>query len=117
MLDSRGACTGSLSTCGLVGFALESRCHSGQTILYDTVGELGWSVDVRTHPISQIIEKVLIPGWDAKPSTNWWKWPWGGSGKEPDKGKSHVPKARKEEGCFECTKWTYGDFKHSEDEL
>lgn len=28
---------------------MESKCHLGQTILYDTVNKLGWSVDIRTH--------------------------------------------------------------------
>ena len=37
-----GACTGHLSVCAVVGFALESRCHSGQTVLFDTVEKLGW---------------------------------------------------------------------------
>ncbi|KDE07351.1 hypothetical protein MVLG_02393 [Microbotryum lychnidis-dioicae p1A1 Lamole] len=58
-----GVCTGSLSTCGVAGFALESRCHTGESIVYDTVGRLGWSVDIRTHSIKPVIEKVLIPDW------------------------------------------------------
>ncbi|SCZ98891.1 BZ3500_MvSof-1268-A1-R1_Chr3-1g05688 [Microbotryum saponariae] len=58
-----GVCTGSLSTCGVAGFALESRCHTGESIVYDTVGRLGWSVDIRTHSIKPVIEKVLIPEW------------------------------------------------------
>ena len=54
-----GACTGVTSLCAIGGFALETRCHLGQVILYDTVGQLGWSVDVRNHPIKVVIDKVL----------------------------------------------------------
>jgi hypothetical protein len=35
------------------------RCHLGNIIEYDTVSNLSWSVDVRTHAIAQMIEKVL----------------------------------------------------------
>jgi len=39
------------------------RCHTGKTIVYDTVSNLSWSVDVRTHPILTVIEKVLSEPW------------------------------------------------------
>lgn len=29
------------------------------TIVYDTVGRLKWSVDIRTHPVKEIIKRVL----------------------------------------------------------
>jgi lipase ATG15 len=58
-----GACTGAYSGCYAAGFALESRCHTGQTILYDTVTVKGWSVDVRTHRIGEVISKVLMDPW------------------------------------------------------
>lgn len=50
----------------MVGFALESKCHTGQTIIYDAVGKLGWSVDIRTHRIGTLIERLLIPDWDKQ---------------------------------------------------
>jgi len=62
IIIARGACTGSLSSCAVFGFALETVCHTGKVILYDTVGELGWSVDIRTHSIAQVIERILLPG-------------------------------------------------------
>lgn len=97
-------CTGALSTCNLVGFALESKCHTGQTIVYDAVGKLGWSVDIRTHRIGVIIERLLVPDWDkdsvkqasvkerpvfTQPTiikqdhSGWfsWGWPWPRKGK------------------------------------
>lgn len=61
-----GQCTGTISTCGIAGFALESRCHTGKVIRYDTVGRLGWSVDIRTHPIHVVVEQLLREDWGVK---------------------------------------------------
>jgi hypothetical protein len=75
-----GTCTGVLSSCALGGYALESRfaqslsafslclhtcnrCHFGKTILYDTVSNLSWAVDIRTHGIIAVIEKILSEPW------------------------------------------------------
>ncbi|WVR03882.1 hypothetical protein IAU60_000881 [Kwoniella sp. DSM 27419] len=58
-----GVCNGAYSGCYAAGFALESKCHTGQTILYDTVTVKGWAVDVRTHRIGEIINKVLADPW------------------------------------------------------
>ena len=102
----------------MVGFALESKCHTGQTVIYDAVGKLGWSVDVRTHRIGTLIEKLLIPDWakDAETaavaiatptsrpiaSHEWlegWGWPWPGrrkrkdDEKDPDKPDDGTPSA------------------------
>jgi len=88
-----------------VGFALESKCHTGQTIIYDAVGKLGWSVDIRTHRIGTLIDRLLIPDWDkadgtesspsaedvgrgetklVKEHSGWfsWGWPWPRPGKD-----------------------------------
>ena len=54
-----GTCTGVASFCSLGGFALESRCHLGQVILYDTVQELKWSVNARNHGIKVVVDKLL----------------------------------------------------------
>ena len=88
------------------------RCHLGKTILYDTVSNLSWSVDIRTHTIVTVIEKVLSEPW--APSVE--------IGRE-------VPEALAEEDCVvcivfslvysgqstnwfeqECYSWEYGDF-------
>jgi lipase ATG15 len=114
---NRGACTGSLSWCALGGFALESRCHAGQTILYDTVSELGWSIDIRTHGIVQVIEHILKSDWDAtSKSLDAQTFPWGrkkpSDGEEEPDGKkrenrssSNVPPAKPEEDCVDCVRW------------
>ena len=50
------------------------------SVVYDTVGRLRWSVDIRTHPIRELITRVLEK--DIF-------WEFG----------RHVPRARAEEDC------------------
>ncbi|KAJ7613852.1 Alpha/Beta hydrolase protein [Mycena polygramma] len=87
-----GTCTGITSPCSLGGFALETRCHLGQRILYDTVSQRGWSVDSRTHSIQYLIDKLLNEDWD--PATG-----------------LEVPLVDEETDCVECFNWQFGDFK------
>lgn len=56
-----GACIGASSTCYYGGYALETRCHLGKSIVYDTVNTEGWkwAVDIRTHSIKVIIDSIL----------------------------------------------------------
>ena len=54
-----GTCTGFGSPCAQLGYALETKCHLGKSIVFDTVGKLGWRVDVRLHSIKNVIHKVL----------------------------------------------------------
>lgn len=58
-----GTCNGILSSCYVAGYALESRCHLGKTIVYDTVSNLSWGVDLRTHPIANMIDTILADPW------------------------------------------------------
>lgn len=51
-----GVCTGVSSTCALGGYALESKCHLGNVILFDTVTKLKWSVGVGNHAIRAVID-------------------------------------------------------------
>ncbi|KAF5372758.1 hypothetical protein D9615_010102 [Tricholomella constricta] len=88
-----GTCNGVLSSCALAGYAMEARCHLGKTIFYDTVSNLQWAVDIRTHGIVNVIEKLLSE-------------PWGPSveiGRE-------VPEMKEENDCVECYSWEFGDF-------
>jgi len=39
------------------------RCHLGKSIVYDTVSNLSWSVDVRTHGIVNVIDNILGKPW------------------------------------------------------
>ena len=65
-----------------------SRCHLGKVIRYDTVTQQGWSVDVRTHGIKVIIDRLLASDWD--------------SGDNDDKNSTHkaVPDFYDEEDCI-----------------
>ncbi|KAG6910289.1 hypothetical protein DXG01_011686 [Tephrocybe rancida] len=89
----QGTCTGFGSPCAQGGFALETRCHLGKSIVFDTVGKLGWRVDVRKHVIRDVITKVLES-----------------DGVEWEEGRE-VPLAREEEDCVDCYKWEFGHFK------
>ena len=56
---AQGVCTGVCSLCTQAGFALETGCHLGKSIVYDTVGAYGWSVHVRHHVIREMVLNVL----------------------------------------------------------
>lgn len=77
---AQGKCTGGTSPCAQAGYALETGCHMGTSIVYDTVGRLKWSVDVRTHKMKEVINRILE-------KDTWWEFG------------RHVPKARAEEDC------------------
>ncbi|KAI0362416.1 alpha/beta-hydrolase [Trametes cingulata] len=95
----QGACTGVGSPCSQAGYALESRCHLGKSIVYDTVGKLGWRVDIRKHVIKEVITHVI----EAEVEDGW---------EEDAEGKMRdVPIARVEEDCVDCYKWEFGEFK------
>ncbi|KAJ8586221.1 alpha/beta-hydrolase [Rhizopogon salebrosus TDB-379] len=88
-----GTCTGVTSSCAIAGFAMETKCHLGKVIRYDTVSQLGWSVDVRTHSILQIIERLLTDDWVE----------------EGQEGRT-VPEAKADVDCIDCYNWEFGDF-------
>jgi lipase ATG15 len=82
---------------------METRCHLGQVIRLDTVQKLGWSVDVRTHGIKAIIDRLLGPDseWpdeeDDKPeegSILSKLWPWTGRDKDEGDDGSNKPRIR-----------------------
>ncbi|PCH38521.1 alpha/beta-hydrolase [Wolfiporia cocos MD-104 SS10] len=91
-----GTCTGVSSSCAIGGFALESRCHLGKIIRYDTVSKLGWSADIRGHGIKVIIDKLLSADWESTEE--------GGRG---------VPEpVYEDEDCVDCFNWEFGDFRN-----
>ncbi|KAH7345452.1 Alpha/Beta hydrolase protein [Rhizoctonia solani] len=90
-----GACTGPTSVCYQAGYAMETRCHLGTTIVYDTLSLLHWSSDMRSHFIGTIIDQMLDEDWSTK----------------PDKEKIvEVPRPSLEVDCTECFNWEFGDF-------
>lgn len=40
-----------------------TRCHIGRSIVYDTVTNLSWSVDIRKHGIVNVIDNILNTTW------------------------------------------------------
>ncbi|TIB65665.1 hypothetical protein E3P78_00535 [Wallemia ichthyophaga] len=93
---AQGTCNGLLSPCNAVGFALETRCHTGMSIVYDTVSKLGWAVDLRHHRILTVIKEILEQEW------------------EDDDGVAYVPKPTSEEDCIDCFKWEFGEVEEVE---
>ena len=109
----QGSCTGFGSPCAQAGYALETKCRLGKSIIFDTVGKLGWGVDVRRHIIRDVIHKVLEIAYVE------WE-----DGRE-------VPVARAELDCTvslcrerltrmlmappqECQRWEFGNFKKND---
>ncbi|KAI0255146.1 alpha/beta-hydrolase [Lactifluus subvellereus] len=88
-----GTCTGALSTCGMAGYAMESRCHLGNIIEYDTVTNLSWSVRLTTHPIATVIEHILSKPWPAAEEQG-----------------LEVPAIKRQDDCLDCFQWEYGNF-------
>ncbi|KAF8597775.1 alpha/beta-hydrolase [Ceratobasidium sp. AG-I] len=104
-----GTCNGPTSSCYLGGYALESKCHLGTSIVYDTVSALHWPVGLQAHFTVTITEQLLDEDWSEKvrkARRRWWL-PW-----SPDDGgeRVEVPPAAPEEDCVECFAWEYGDY-------
>ncbi|KAI6024735.1 alpha/beta-hydrolase [Pisolithus microcarpus] len=88
-----GTCNGVLSSCSLAGFAMETKCHLGESIVYDTVSNLSWSVNIQNHGIVTVIENVLGKPWTACDGVS-----------------REVPIPKPEVDCVECYSWEFGDF-------
>ena len=135
-----GQCNGAASVCSSFGYAMESKCHAGKSIVYDTMGKLGWSQTVNAHRINSLVDDILAEDWSEKVKkkkaklqqreeevgVRGWKWPWHrGDDANNDDGDSDgdtdeddrlpVPKARSEDKCRDCTNWHFTD-DSSEDE-
>ena len=93
-----GQCQGPLSLCGRTGFAMETRCHAGQSIVYDTTRYLGWSVGVLAHRITQVITALLTEDWEARARR---------AGRAPADGLGAVPKPARETLCQDCNNWQF----------
>ncbi|KZT57780.1 alpha/beta-hydrolase [Calocera cornea HHB12733] len=88
-----GTCTGITSACNTAGYALETKCHNGQVIRYNTVEEKGWGVSIRYHSIVYIINYLLGEDWNAT---------------------MPVPPVSEEyeKDCIDCYRWEFGDWKN-----
>lgn len=69
------------------------RCHLGTSIVYDTVSNLSWAVDIRMHGIVSVIENILSKPWQASSEVG-----------------LEVPSAKREDECVVrvrvCSSWT-----------
>ncbi|QRV75776.1 Lipase (class 3) [Ceratobasidium sp. AG-Ba] len=104
-----GVCNGVSSACYVGGYALETKCHLGQSIVYDTVGSLRWSVGIQAHLIRTVIEQLLNEDWSDKVR----KGKKGRWGSPPDDGGQinlEVPEPTRETDCIECYSWEFGDY-------
>ncbi|SNX81583.1 probable Putative lipase ATG15 [Melanopsichium pennsylvanicum] len=129
-----GQCNGAASLCSTMGYAMESKCHAGKSIVYDTVGKLGWSPSINQHRINTLVGDVLTEDWSEKVrkkkvklrgaqddvvSAKGWRWPWHRGDDADDNGDTDndtdeddrlaVPRARSEEKCRDCTTWHFTD--------
>lgn len=118
-----GTCNGLASSCYLGGYAMESKCHLGQSIIYDTISELHWSADIRTHGIVVVIEQILSADWSERTGKTgakkgWWGRKGQGTILESDSGRVRllederveVPDPKPEDDCVECYAWEFGDY-------
>ncbi|KAJ1984583.1 putative lipase atg15 [Dimargaris verticillata] len=55
-----GICRGASSSCYYGGYAMESRCHSGNTCIFDTVKYKKWSPDMRKHRLKEILQGIFF---------------------------------------------------------
>lgn len=126
-----GQCTGAGSFCSNFGYAMESKCHAGKSIVYDTVGQLGWAPTINAHRIQSLIDDVLSEDWNKlvhkKKSkalsardvhTQGWHWPWHRGDGTDDDDSDHdtdgdtdlaVPRLRSEDQCKDCVDWHFSD--------
>jgi hypothetical protein len=78
-------------------------------IVLDTVNELHWAVDPRTHPIRIVVERLLGENsdWfgpsDDELDSSSWKWKWGRGERGKDQKRSLPPPVPEEEDCLVCS--------------
>ncbi|KAI8321754.1 alpha/beta-hydrolase [Martensiomyces pterosporus] len=86
-----GVCSGRTSSCYYAGYAMESKCHLGRQMVFDTVGRRDWRMDIRHHRINEIIYLVFEP--------------WGNL--DPEEA---IPELEREDkDCVDCGLWKFVD--------
>ncbi|KAJ2625551.1 putative lipase atg15 [Coemansia sp. RSA 1694] len=86
-----GMCTGRTSSCYYAGYALESKCHNGRIMVFDTVARRNWRMDIRHHRINEVIYLVFEP--------------WGNTDPE----EAIPPLLPEDKDCVDCGLWTFFD--------
>jgi len=82
-----GTCSGLYSPCATFGYALETRCHLGKSIILDTVNKLRWLVNVQKHVIKEVVH-LLDPPDQGGRAVDWGEPP---IPREPDEGPGEPP--------------------------
>jgi putative lipase involved disintegration of autophagic bodies len=70
-------------TCSIVGYYIDTKCHSGFTCSYDAKGKLGYTESILNHRIEYIIKHV-IPNWEKD-----------------------FPECIVDSNCIDCENWNY----------
>ena len=91
-----GECQGPRSLCTLAGYAMETRCHAGQSVIYDTRRYLGWSSNVLAHRLATVMG-LLAEDWDTLAARH----------APHNESLGAVPAPVRESACTECTDWAY----------
>lgn len=71
------------SICNLLGYYIETKCHVGNTCLYDAKTKLNFTESIFNHRIDVIL-KDIIPNWETD-----------------------LPKCNINKECIDCEKWEY----------
>ncbi|CAO1616715.1 unnamed protein product [Sympodiomycopsis kandeliae] len=116
-----GTCTGQTSLCGQAGYAMESTCHAGQVVIYNTTGHLGWSSNIGTHRIANLVDDLLTEDWGERVRKEWKRthqqtkwWPWNGNKDKEDqdipdelKKIGETPRIQNQNDCIDCGEWKF----------
>lgn len=101
-----GQCVGPTSICSRTGFAMETKCHLGTSVVYDTVRYLHWAVGVLPHRITYVLDELLAEDWDDRVRR---------AGSVPPAPLGAVPAPQRETSCEgascvltpDCRQWTW----------
>lgn len=117
---------------------MESKCHTGDVVLYNTTGLLGWHENIATHRIANLVDDLLSEDWgdrvrkrvrgEAEPHRSlisamapssslrsWWPWKGGKREGEEDDDDSwldrigEVPTLSDQRHCQDCDYWEFVD--------
>jgi lipase ATG15 len=70
-------------TCSMIGYNIDTKCHTGYTCMYDAKEKLGYSESILNHRIEYIVKNV-IPNWEKD-----------------------FPECKLHTDCSECEQWSY----------
>jgi lipase ATG15 len=80
-----GNCDSRSSPCYIGGYIIRTKCHVGNTCIYDAVGKLGMKESILNHRLKFVIDNVL-PHWEND---------------------GEFPECKVIDNCIDCEQWTY----------